>query len=471
MNPVRPLLGALALAGAISAPALAQNAPPAGVTITNPGGSDVSTRVELGLNKSTVVELETPAADVVITNPAIADAVVQTARRIIFRGVEIGQTNAIIFDANGRQLANLDLNVEFKTGELEEMIAKHVPDARIDVESANGKLIISGLVDDASQMDQVRELVALYAEDADEDILNLVEIAAKDQVLLRVKVVEMQRGVTKQLGINLTGTSVNDDISATIGTVLGLNATGGSQGGLVGSTSAVLNRAGGVPQLSLDASFSALERIGLSRTLAEPNIVAISGETGDFLAGGEFPIPISVDEDGRLGIEFKQFGVSLAFTPVVLSEGRIHLKVSTEVSELSSQGAVTVNGLTIPGLTTRRVTSAVEIPSGSSMMLAGLIQSISRQGMDQLPGINEVPVLGALFQSRDFVNDETELVIVVTPYLVDPSAPSELRAPDAGYSLSTDLEAFLFGKLNDMYSKGERLDPAAYQAPVGFIEE
>lgn len=471
MKPVCRLAGAIALAGALVGSALAQSLPPIGVTITDPGGSNASTRVELGLNKSTVVELETPASDVVITNPAIADAVVQTSKRIIFRGVAIGQTNAIIFDASGRQLANLDLNVEFKTTELEALIEKHVPDARVEVESANGKMLVSGFVDNASQMDQVRELIALYAPAGKEDILNLVEISAKDQVLLRVKIVEMQRGVTKQLGINLTGTSVNDDITSSIGTVLGFNATGGSQGGLVGSASTVLNRVAGVPQLTLDASFSALERIGLSRTLAEPNIVAISGETGDFLAGGEFPIPVSVNDEGRLGIEFKRFGVSLAFTPVVLSEGRIHLKVSTEVSELSAQGSVNINGLTIPGLSTRRVTSAVEIPSGSSMMLAGLIQSTSRQGMDQLPGINEVPVLGALFQSRDFVNSETELVIVVTPYLVDPSQPSDLRSPDAGYSLASDMEAFLFGKLNDMYSRGERIDPAAYQAPVGFIEE
>lgn len=469
---VRTLLASAAALSCLSGPALAQAAP-LGVTITDPGGSEVSSRVVLGLNKSTVVELETPAADIVITNPAIADAVVQTAKRIIIRGVAVGQTNAIIFDATGRELANLDLTVEMNTSELEALIAKHVQGARVDIASANGKLILSGFVNSASELDQIKELAALYMPGGAGDLLNLVEVRASDQVLLRVKVVEMQRGVTKQLGISLNGTSTNDDITASIGTVLGFNATGGSQGGLVGSSGFVLNRSGpgGVPQLTLDASFNALERIGLSRTLAEPNIVAVSGETGDFLAGGEFPIPVAAD-DNEVTIEFKQFGVSLQFTPVVLSDDRISLKVSTEVSELSAQGSVSFSGITIPALSTRRVTSAVEIPSGGSMMLAGLIQSTSRQGMDQLPGINEVPVLGALFQSRDFVNSESELVIVVTPYLVNPDNPAEMRSPDAGYSLSSDLDAFLFGKLNDMYGKDEEpFDVTKYQGPVGFIEE
>lgn len=468
---LKTLAASAVLAALGAAPAFGQNAPPLGVTITDPGGSEMSTRVTLGVNKSTVVELDTPAADIVITNPAIADAIVQTSKRIIIRGVAFGQTNAIIFDASGRELANLDLNVELNTSELKDLIEKHVPGARVSIESANGRLILSGHVRNAAELDQVKELAVVYAPGGEEAILNLIEVRAKDQVLLRVKVVEMQRGVTKQLGINLNGTSVNDDITASISSVLGFNATGSAQGGLSSTVTSVLNDVAGVPQLTLDASFNALERIGLSRTLAEPNIVAVSGETGDFLAGGEFPIPVAADND-TVSIEFKQFGVSLAFTPVVMSEGRINLKVSTEVSELSAQGSVSFNGITIPGISTRRVTSAVEIPSGGSMMLAGLIQSTSRQGMDQLPGINEVPVLGALFQSRDFVNSESELVIVVTPYLVDPSDPAELRSPDAGYSLSSDLDAFLFGKLNDVYGdKNKTIDPADYQGPAGFIEE
>lgn len=465
------LLSAVAFAGVLAAPAVAQTEPPIGVRITDPGAGDTSTPIKLSLDKSTVIELDRAAADVVITNPDIADAVVQTANRIIFRGVAIGQTNAIIFDQSGRQIVNLEIGVELDVRLLEDIIAEHVPDARIGVQSANGKIVLSGFVDNLSQMSQVTELISAFVP-GDADILNMVEISAKDQVLLQVKIVEMQRGVTKQLGIDLSGTSVNDNLSSTIGSVLGFNATGGAQGGLVGNFSSVLNRdAAGNPQTSLDGSFSALERIGLSRTLAEPNIVAISGETGTFLAGGEFPIPISADAN-TITVEFKNFGVSLAFTPIVLSEGRISLQVSTEVSELSSQGSVTTNGITIPALSVRRVDSVVEIPSGGSMMLAGLIQSRSRQGMDQLPGISEVPVLGALFQSRDFVNDETELVVVVTPYLVDPARPSELRTPDAGYVVATDLDAFLFGKLNDLYGTGgEPIDPAAYQAPVGFIEE
>ena len=503
MNNLKVLTAAAGMVALCAFPGLAQTTPPIGVTITDPGGSEVSTRVTVGLNKSSVIELDTPAADIVITNPGIADAIVQTSRRIIVRGVAFGQTNAIIFDASGNELANLDLNVEMNTSELTNLVEKHVPGARVSVESANGKLVLSGHVGNASQLDQVLELAALYSPTGKQDILNLMEVRAKDQVLLRVKVVEMQRGVTKQLGIDLSSFTSNvfNDLGGTLGTALGLNATGGRQGGLVGDLTKVISRApyifvdadgnqfvsddfvsqiggvpvtylsGGDPTETLSASFSALERIGLSRTLAEPNIVAISGETGEFLAGGEFPIPVAGTNDS-ISVEFKKFGVSLAFTPVVLSEGRISLNVATEVSEISAQGAVNFSGVTIPAVATRRVTSAVEIPSGGSMMLAGLIQSTSISGMDRVPGIGEVPVLGALFRSRDFVNNETELVIIVTPYLVDPSNPDKLRSPDAGYSLSSDLSAFLFGKLNDIYGKdGSVITPTDYQASVGFIEE
>ncbi|MEL6474183.1 MAG: type II and III secretion system protein family protein [Pseudomonadota bacterium] len=468
---LRTLLFSAAIA--FAAPAAHANPDaPSGVKITNPGGATTSTSVVLGLDKSTVIELETAAADVVITNPNIADAVVQTPKRIIFRGVDIGQTNAIIFDASGRQLVNLDLNVEVDTAALEAIIAKNIPAARINIESANGRMILSGRVDDFTQQDKILELMSAYAPNGEDTIVNLLQVAAKEQVMLRVRIVEMQRGVTKQLGINLGAASVTEDLAAAIGSTLGFNATGGSNGGLVGDFSTVLSRsANGAPHNTLSGAFAALERIGLSRTLAEPNIVALSGETGEFLAGGEFPIPVAGDDDG-LTVEFKQFGVSLGFTPVVLSEGRISLQVAAEVSELSSQGAVTTGGVTIPGLTTRRVSSTVEIPSGGSMMMAGLIQSSTITGMDQLPGINKVPILSALFQSRDFVNSESELVVIVTPYLVDPSRPSELSTPDAGFTLSTDLDAFLFGKLNHVYGRGgEPIDPAAYRAPVGYIEE
>lgn len=504
---------------------------PMGVSSLDPGETGVTRVVKLGTNKSIVIDLDRPASDVIITNPLIADATVQTARRIIFRGVQVGQTNAFVFGADGRPLVNLEITVDQDTTVIDDMIKRYVPDARVSVEAANGNLVVSGVVDSLVQSDQVMRLVTTYSPTGDATgIVNMMTVRAKDQVMLEVRIVEMQRTVVKQLGINLTGmTSFGDLASQSLSQLfdaagrplyfdpdLGVNTNqqgaalqglqpttpfsnrfqisssntfniaGGSLGGL-SSEVGYTNFVGGIPQSSLGAQFDALERVGIVRTLAEPNIMAVSGESAKFLAGGEFPVPVSQDDEGNIGIEFKPFGVGLAFTPVVLSEGRISLKVSTEISELSNQGAfqgqsvagvtqdgqvVTAQTLTIPSLTVRRAESVVELPSGGSTMLAGLIQSRSRQTIDQLPGIKKLPILGALFQSRDFINEETEMVVIITPYLVDPAKKDELKTPADGFVNASDPKTIFFGKLNAQYAEaGKGLSKDNYSAPVGFIEE
>lgn len=492
------------------------------VSIQDPGSSAVSQSVKLGLNKSTVVELERPAADVVITNPEIADAVVQTSRRIIFRGVTAGRTNAYIFDANGRQLLNLEISVSVDTTSLEQIIARYVPDARVVVESIGGSFVVTGEVDNLVQSDQVLRLVAAYSGDEEPAIVNMMSIAAKDQVMLEVRLVEMQRTLVKQLGINLNGATnygdfaqlveqqlfadiPGDGIDAVVNTdtttlalgapytnsfdssfASGFNVAGAPLGGL-NTSFGYTNYDGSTLQSQVGVTLDALERIGFVRTLAEPNITAVSGESANFLAGGEFPVPVGQDNNGRITIEFKPFGVGLAFTPLVLSEGRISLKVSTEVSELSNVGAfqgqsvagidadgtpITVQTITVPALTVRRAESTVELPSGGSTMLAGLIQSRTRQTIDQLPGLKKLPILGSLFQSRDFLNEETELVVIITPYLVDPTQKDKLQTPADGFASASDLQTIFFGKLNAVYGKeGRDLSPETYRAPVGFIEE
>lgn len=492
------------------------------VSITDPGTSSVSQSIKLGLDKSTVIELERPAADVVITNPEIADAVVQTSKRIIFRGVQAGQTNAYIFDAAGRQLLNLEISVSVDTTSLQQIISRYVPDARVQVESMSGSYVVTGEVDSLIQSDQVLRLVAAYSGEDEPSIVNMMSIAAKDQVMLEVRLVEMQRTVVKQLGINLNGSTnfgdfaniveqqlfadvAGDGIDTIVDTgtttlgpgapftntftsdfASGFNVAGASLGGLdTGFT--YRNYDGGTFQSSVGATLNALERIGIVRTLAEPNIMAVSGEAANFLAGGEFPVPVGQDNNGRITIEFKPFGVGLAFTPMVLSEGRISLKVSTEVSELSNVGAfqgqavagiapdgtpITVQTITVPALTVRRAESTVELPSGGSTMLAGLIQSRTRQTIDQLPGLKKLPILGSLFQSRDFLNEETELVVIITPYLVDPTQKEKLRTPSDGWVNASDLQTVFFGKLNAVYGEeGSDLSSDTYRAPVGFIEE
>ena len=488
-----------------------------GTRITQPGESAFSQQVTLGLNKSTIVDLGSPAADVVITNPEIADAVVQTAQRIIFRGVSYGQTNAFVFDRDGNQLLNLEINVEMDMASLEDLISRHVPGARVKVEGLNGNVVITGTTDSLAESDAVERLVKAYMKGDDQaQIVNMIDVAAKDQVLLEVRIVEMQRNAVKQLGINLNGTPtfgdfsnlvekqlyagnppVNTgdttlapglpfDVSSDIGSSLGFPIQGRSLGGFSAS-GAYTNYVGTDLQSTVGLELNALERVGIVKTLAEPNIVAMSGESAKFLAGGEFPVPVGQDQNGRITVQFKPYGVGLGFTPVVLSEGRISLKVSTEVSELTSQGAfqgdartavdsdgnvVTIEGATLPALTVRRAESVIELPSGGSMMMAGLIQSKSRQGLDQLPGIKKLPILGALFQSRDFLQEETELVVIVTPYLVDPTKKGQLRTPADGYANASDAKTIFFGKLNEQYGRdGASVSASDYRAPVGFIEE
>jgi pilus assembly protein CpaC len=254
--------------------------------------------------------------------------------------------------------------------------------------------------------------------------------------------------------------------TVSIGTSNSFPIAGTPLGGLAANLG-YLNEVDGVTQSAIGAKLNALERVGIVRTLAEPNLAAISGEAGKFLVGGEFPVPVAQDED-KISIEFKPFGVGLGYTPVVLSEGRISLQLSVEVSELSTQGGfqsvsgvaidpgtgqtIAAQTLTIPALKVRRAETTVEIPSGGSLVIAGLIQEQTKQNLDSVPGAKDLPVLGALFRSRDFQNDETELVVIVTPYLVDPTDPQGFRDPGRGYVAARDSRTVLFGKLNDVYA-------------------
>lgn len=488
MNFRRLLKGAVSSALLMSLPmtALAEPNEVLGAKITAPGDSDASQMVSLGANKSMIVELERDAADVVITNPEIADAVVQTARRIVFRGVSYGQTNAFIFDKNGDQILNLEMSIERDFAKLQSLIEQHVPEARVKISGLNGNVVMTGTAPNLSASDAVKRLVTAFVDDGEvpPSVVDMISVDAKDQVLLEVRIVEMQRSAIKQLGINLSGELGFGDLAA-IGTTgsFGFPVQGRSLGGL-SSGLGYTNFDGGELQSSFGATVDALERVGVVKVLAEPTIVAVSGESGNFLAGGEFPVPVG-QEDGAITIEFKPFGVGLGFTPVVLSEERISLKISTEVSELSSNGAfqgesvtqtddqgttVQLEGITLPALTVRRAESTVELPSGGSMMMAGLIQSKSRQTLSRIPGLKDVPILGALFQSRDFLNEESELVVIVTPYLVDPTEKGLLQTPDKGFANASDSKTIFMSKLNEQFGDGQS-GARNYNAPVGFIEE
>ncbi len=477
-----------AAAAALIAAASPASAGPVSKTIQVKGGGEgpSSERVTLGLNKAAIVELPADAADVLVSNPAIVDAIVRTPRRIYILGLAVGQTNAFFFSDSGKQLLNLEIRVERDMVALSDLIRAHFSDADVKVESVNDNIVLSGTVSSASTAEQIREMAVRYVGDPAK-VLNMISVSGRQQVMIRVRVAEMQRSISKQLGIDLKaiaemgGVPVsfasNNEFSL-VGRAL---ATGSlTAGATPASPSNIVNDG----YNNVEGTLRMMERAGIVRLLSEPNLTALSGETANFLAGGQFPVPAGVDDSGNVRIDFKQFGVGLGFTPVVLSEGRISLKVSSEVSELTSEGALTmpgntfrnqsgdiisVPGMTIPGLRVRRAETTVELPSGGSIMMAGLLRDDFKQNIDGYPGLKDLPVLGALFRSRDYQMNQTELVIIVSAILVDPVSGRELSMPTTGFVPPTDAQAYLNGQSNATYTS--TVTPAPGSASSGYIIE
>lgn len=428
--------------------------------------------LSLPRGKSAIVELPVDVRDILITNPAVADAVLRTPRRIYVLGMASGQTDAILFDASGRRILSLNIRVDADGGALAATINRVIPGARVRVESIGDAVILTGMVQNPIDAERAGQIAARYVAKP-EQVLNMLSVAGKDQVMLKVRIVEVQRSVIKQLGVNLNAVLQQGSGAITLGQAANFSINGTLPGGAsIGGSYAE----GGD---SLTGSIRAFERVGLVRTLAEPNLTAVSGEAARFLAGGEYPVPVNQDNSsGSVTVEYKPFGVGLAFTPVVMSGGRISLKISTEISELTTQGAFTLGSaasntsLTIPALTVRRAETSVELPSGGSMMIAGLIQQQTRENLDALPGVGALPVLGSLFRSRDYLAGDTEMVVLVTAYLVDPNNPDAFQTPADGLRFANDAETILFGKLN----KTVQAPPGAnagrtWQGPIGYVIE
>lgn len=427
--------------------------------------------VKLGLGKSMIVRLPRAARDVLVSDPEKLDAVTRTSRTTYLIGKKVGQTNAFFFDSKGREILNLEIQIERDLAVLKRMLRRIIPGNAIKLESVNDNVILTGTVSSASQSKRASDLAAKFA-GKPEQVLNMLSIAGKEQVSLKVSVVEMQRTVLKQLGVDLTA---QFDISRTVLNLATVNPFTLSSTGALSATSLAGTYTKGATSVS--STIRAMERNGLLRTLAEPTLTAVSGESAKFLAGGEFPVPVGGDDNG-ITIEYKPFGVGLGFTPVVLSQGRISLKVSTEVSELSTDNALQLTSsntnasLTIPSLVTRRAETVVEMPSGGSLVMAGLIKDRAKQELNGVPGVKDLPILGALFRSRDFERDETELVVIVTPYIVKPVARNKLTRPDKGLNLAHDVGTGLFGRLNKVYgASGRPLPKGTYHGNYGFIVE
>jgi pilus assembly protein CpaC len=441
-----------------------------------PGGAP--RHMTLNLNKAVIVELDRDARDVYVSNPAIVDAVVRTPRRIFLMSLKVGQANAIFLDGQGRQIATLDINVEPDVAALDSSLVRHLPDSGAHASAVGESVVVGGNVRSAEEARRAQDLAARYA-GAPERVVNVANIEGHQQVLIKVRVSEMSRTIAKQLGVDLEAVARPGNIPFIFQTSNPFSLLGRALSNLSGAQIGDVDHG----NTNIAGVLKALERVGLVRTLAEPNLTAVSGESARFLAGGEFPVPTSRDQLGNVVVEFKQFGVGLAFTPVVLSNGRISLQVSTEVSELTSEGAfvqnatttdasgqvVNIPGLTVPALAVRRTETTVELPSGGSLVIGGLLQKQTKQNIDAFPGIKDLPVLGALFQSRDYQNNETELVVMVTAYLVDPVAEARLTTPTEGYVSPTDVETIFLGRLNAVYGGRAGAAASAARGSVGYI--
>jgi pilus assembly protein CpaC len=534
MRPGTPIRAA-ALAGLLLCSAVPSFAENTGHPVANPlsetntVAGEFSARkgtVPLGVGKSVVVDFPRDIKDVLVGDPKVANAVIRSSRRVYILGLSAGETNIFFFDGDGNQMAGYDLEVTERPAptpsrvvdDITKAIAKFVPGSAVKAESVGDGIILWGTVANQIEAQQAYDIAAhfvapnsafntgannggaplggvgstsvsvgaspsglpsgqrLNAASASK-IVNMIVVRGRDQIMLKVVVAEVERDLIKQLGINLQGTLGYGTAVINFNNTNPFSAYGQSLSG--SSISAGWK--------SITGTLQAMEQAGVIHTLAEPSLTAISGETATFLAGGEFPIlngyscSATSSTPGapttcQPAIEYKKFGVSLNFTPVVLSEGRISLRVLTEVSDITSQNSLSIpipgstESVTVPAIRTRRADTTLEIPSGGSLAMAGMIQESTKHNINGLPGLMELPVLGPLFKSNDYVNQRTELMILVTPYVVRAVAQKDLSRPDDGFADPSDPAQILLGRFNRIYGVGGTVDPPDnYRGKYGFI--
>jgi pilus assembly protein CpaC len=474
------LLAAPAVVSAADAPVGDQAPMQAADLDVSPVGTIVPAKtrfLSLGVGKSAVIDLPRDVKDVLVADPKIANAVIRSAQRAYIIGGQVGQTNVVFFAADGQQVAAYDIAVKRDLNGMRTALRQSLPG--VQIEGVGDSVMLTGSVSSPVEAQQAGDVAAKLVGGSDKVVNNII-VRGRDQVMLKVVVGEVRRDIVKQLGVDLSaslnaGTAVVNFNNSNPFSVSGGPIVSNNGLGVAGLTKGFA---------TVSATMRAMESAGVMRTLAEPSLTAISGESATFIAGGEFPIPSGYACDPvthvcTTQITYKKFGISLNFTPVVLSEGRISLRVMTEVSELSNQSAITVtqalssnstNSITIPSIQTRRAETTLEIPSGGSMAMAGLIQQQTKQAINGLPGVDQVPIIGALFRSQDFVNNETELMVIVTPYVVRAVAQKELSRPDDGFAPASDAQTALLGRMNRLYGIARRVDPiAGTPGDFGFI--
>lgn len=425
-------------------------------TSATQSSADQSVRLTLG--KAEIITLSGPVADILVADPKIADIVALQSNRLYVVGANLGSTNVIATDKDGNVVKRMNISVNVDTDAIEEMVHKLFPNEKgVKAHMIGTQIALTGLVSTPTASQKIARLVAAHmgeiqkmkVTDVDEIVENLLEVRGEQQVMLRVRMLEMSRSVLKELGLE---TNANDLVEGGA-PLFGRNPNSATNGlaGFLGTTAqtALTQDPLGVGALILDTGINglgqlefllnALQNDNLANVLAEPNLTSVSGEQAGFLAGGEFPVPVGRDREGNIIVDYKEFGVSLNFKPIVLSDDRISLQLNTEVSSLNQAQGITLAEIQIPGLDVRRASTTVEINSGGTLMMAGLLKSESIKGMAGIPGIKDTPVLGDLLSSDSFRRQETELVVLVTPYLVQPFADKTQAVPVMDEADLTDL--------------------------------
>lgn len=477
--------GALALTlGAALAPTGAAAQHRGNVGVESASAAMYAKRITLGVGRTIIIDLPADASEIVVGDPKVANAVVRSTRKLYVMGLGTGQTTILAMSADGRQIANIEMNVGRDLEELDKLLHTALPRSRIVVKQVNDSIVLTGEAQSAGEattaVDVARAFIARVGAGAGaatgaaspaNTVVNAISIRGQDQVMVKLTIAEVQRTALKQLGVSTSATG-DTILKSTWATLTQQNAYG--LNGSLGNSALTVPLGNG-----LSATMSAFERWGVSRILAEPTVTAISGESAKFTVGGELPVPQNSACSTSLGVTtcqnsvtFKPYGITLNMTPVVVGEGRILLRLATEVTEVDTTQTVTINSISVPGFRTRKHETSVELPSGGSLATAGLITNNSRHSITGLPGLLNLPILGALFRSRDYQRQETELMIIVTPYIARSVAPNDIQRPDDGFTDASDPQAWLLGRVNRLYST--KSNPRAAQnwkGRFGFIQD
>lgn len=462
--------------------ALAQTSTPAPVLNVGTSEHAIARKLDLSIGRSLIVELPRDAKEVFVANPKVANAVVRSARKLFIIGIADGSTSMFVIDGEGRQITALEIEVGRDLNVLRQTLRTALPRAQIEIKPAGNSILLIGNVANASEATQAVDIANAFVgttaglfSSSKGAVINSLTIRGRDQVMVKVVVSEVSRKAIKQLGINSTGEWKlgNFSVMPTLDNPLPLQpqalAATAITAGIGNSTNFTLR---------------ALERAGLSRVLAEPTVTAISGESAKFTAGGEVPVPSGYTCDTAnqctLGITYRPIGVALNFTPIVLSDNKISMRIATEVTELdfenqlrltNTSNSSSAQNVNAPAFRVRKSDTTVELPSGGTLATAGLIQRVSKSSINGFPGLMNLPIIGVLFRSRDYQREETELMITATPYIAKPMDPNQVQRPDDGFVDAHDAQAILLGRLNKIYGTSGGPLPQAYKGRVGFIAD